>query len=119
MDEFQKGAVIIGVILAGAFGTIFGGLFWYGHSLATERAQELEYRPLEQISCENMAYTLTLELNVPFNSYPLDKIKDAAINKWNQADCDNPDSQYWRGEHWKYVEPSRTPQQIIKEVRGI
>ena len=79
---------------------VFGILEYFQSQSDLEK--RLNNITLDMVSCETIDNALYL------NSISMgrsEKVDQVMMNLWLEGNCENPDSQYWRGENWVPGEP--------------
>ena len=102
MDKFLIGMwIFLGLLIT----MIVGGVYYYGYLKSEDAKNELLSSPLERFSCEQIAWKKDFLNHIDVIGYDDAKIIKILDLKWNQMNCKDPSSPYWKGDHWTYVEP--------------
>ena len=101
MDKMILGIVLV---VGLCFGVLFGGLYSYGMSRSNALADDIQNTILEKTSCEKMFNVKNNLRGIDIHFYDESKVIHQAERKWLAMDCDNPNSEYWRGSNWEWTD---------------
>lgn len=96
----------IGVIIALTIGfsAIFGSMYWVGDLKTRESADIIKNTILEQTSCEKMFNVKNNLSGIDIMFYDESKVIEQVERKWIAMNCDDKNSEYWRGVGWDWTD---------------
>lgn len=98
--------LVIGTIIALSvgFSATFGSMYWFGDLQTRESVDNIKNTILEQTSCEKMFNVKNNLKDLDIMFYDESKVIEQAERKWIAMNCDDNNSEYWRGVNWDWTD---------------
>jgi len=93
---------------------VIGVALFFIYSINEQHTEAWKIKTPEKTSCE-LIIKSTIGNKGKFG-YDEDLIQYERV--WNESNCNDPKSENWKGEEWRYVQPAKTNEDKISKVKG-